>query len=259
MSLVESFPPSALGSSAGQLAGANSWTGTNQFAGQLAANSVLKLGTQTFATSATISATGGVVIVYTGSVGQTLTLPAAPTTGQVFFVRSINPVGLNGNGANIDGLASASVGGVVQGMSVLWFDGTQWLSITPSSHGQASWNRTCAFTAIQMSGPLSMSGGWAFAATQSFSATGTISGGNSGPVWIVFSGGASQTLTLPASPNAGEVHVIKNASGNSLTLAPGSGQNLEGNTASVTMVAGASRIVAFNSTGSNWQIIGGYL
>lgn len=83
-------------------------------------------------TGGTDTLTAADFIYFANAAPSTVTLPAAPTTGQVFYIKDSggnatggNPVTVAGNGNNIDGNASVQIRNSFGSLTVV-YNGTQW-------------------------------------------------------------------------------------------------------------------------------------
>lgn len=251
-------------------AGANiAFTGNNTHAGSESFNGPQLYGRQSFSANGTISATGASVVEFTGSTAsQTINLPASPAAGLAYeFVNNASvAVTLSGNGLNIDGASTVSIPtlGAVQltADSGGWHSSSLNQQVGDGRYGRLAtantWTSTQTFSGqITASSALSQQGRWLWA-SQAFTTNGsaqTIGAGITAAAYLLISGStASSSFTLPASPTASQVYIIKNAASVTISIA-GNGNNIE-SSANLSMTSGQCRWIRWN--GTQWDIVGGY-
>lgn len=261
MSLIDFLPPAGAGGGGFNPASNIAFSGDNTHAGSEEYTAQIVADRQTFSASGTVSDGGGSVVTFTGSTAsQTLSLPAAPTTNRLLFVRNEASVTLtlSGNGINLDGAASVTV--TINGCGLIWFDGVAWWSLTPSAWLTNSWQGTNTFNGtVNLNSLTQIASRVALSNQTASTAAFTVVATSGAYVASTYSSTGAQTITLPSSPTSNQVLWIADegsaAASNNITVA-GNGKTIDG-AASLTLAKnGAAIQLRFNGTA--WFLIGAY-
>lgn len=233
----------------GQLAAANSWTGTNAFPGGTTWGVKLVTG------NTTLAATDPNVVDVNGS-GLTVTLEPSPTAGRFIFLRNTsgNSFALAGNGKNVDGSSAITVPTNI-GIGV-YFNGTAWYSFTPDTGYNLSVSGIWTFSNGVTSNSTLTVGGRTVVTPASISTTGgTTSALSSNVSLAVITGStAGTTVPLSATPTTNQTITIENQASVSVSIS-GNGSNIVNkgsSSGSYTLAANTTMVVRY--TGSVYWI-----
>lgn len=196
---------------------------------------------QSFSASGTATSAAPLVYLTGTTASQALSLPASPQANQQIIIsnQSTQPWTILGNGNNI---ASASSRTLPAGMgTTLYYSGTQWVSGTASAINPTTFAADTTFL-----------GGVLFG-IQSFTASGTAA---AFPPFVNLSGTSGGTLSLPASPVAGQTIAVLNQTTQTWTIS-GNGNNING--ASTRSLASTQNSVQLIYNGIQWVDIGASL
>lgn len=227
---------------------------------------------QSYTASGTITAPTSlplqeVLVRLSGSTAsQTITMPAAPLTGQriTIFNQSSQSWTISGNGKNISGSATRNLSNPVS--ANLIYDGTQWVDVAASFISGGTFTGAIAINANSSLGSTlsaTASGGFSVGgklnlSSQSFSTSGQTIATTPPFVSWTATAVATPTISLPsANLTTGQILIIKDSGGNcatnNLTIS-GNGANIDGS-ASYVISSNYGR-VTLRWNGTKWDVIG---